>query len=246
MITLDQSRGSGELLRYFTPFGIPTSLGNLVPTGGDAWFMGKGKDGEDLTIVVERKRISDLVDSMVTNRLKGFQLPLMQENYDKVYIIVEGMYRPGSDGSLLELRHGTWKTLGVMYRQVDNFMTSLGHHTDGVKRSSTPQETVCQIVNLYRYYTQVRSKRSAIYSPELGVVKPGQRVLTRVYKTTWPEKFAYILPGIDSKTTEVARHFGTIRRAVNAKPDEWKKIKGIGKVTAENIQRALDAEGSDL
>jgi len=245
MILLDKSRGSVELLHYFKPFGISVELSNLVPYGGDAWFMGKGSEG-DITVAIERKRITDLIDSMRTKRLKGYHMPLMADNYDLVYIIVEGMWRPGDDGACEEWRrvHGTWQwvPLGVQYRAVDNFMTSIGHHCNGVKRSSTPQETVHQIVDLYRMYEEAPTLRSNIYLPE-PTGRPGTKVRT-LSKPRWVEKFCYLLPGLDAKLYTAADHFKTIRRAVNAPTKDW-ILPGIGKITAERIQRALDSEGAE-
>jgi ERCC4-type nuclease len=253
MILLDGSRGSIELLRFFAPFNIPVIKSNLVPVGGDAWFVGNGPCG-DMNVVVERKRITDLIDSMRSNRLKGYQIPLMYANYDLIYIIVEGLWRPGANGQAEEFRKvrgkWAWVPLSATYRQVDNFMTSLGPLCAGVKRSATPEETVCQIVNLYRYYAQqwhTHSQGRAVYSPEVGRdVTPGMKLKYIPKAATWAEKFAYILPGIDRKTYDVAAKFKTIRKAVNANASEWRSIPGVGKITAENIQKALDAEGAEL
>jgi ERCC4-type nuclease len=256
VISLDGSRGSVELLRYFAPFGIPVRVANLVPIGGDAWFTGNGPHG-DLNIVVERKRITDLIDSMKSNRLKGYQLPLMYKNYDMIYIIVEGIYRPGNNGQLEESRKVTrggkveydWVATGTQYRSVDNFMTSLGPLCEQVKRAATPEETVYQIVDLYRYYMQpwnTHSQGRAVYSPEVNMVKPGGKLRHASVATKWVEKVAYVLPGIDKKTYDVGAKFKTIRKMVNATQAEWCTIPGVGKVTAANIQRALDTEGADL
>lgn len=234
MISLDQSRGSGELAPMFAPFGIPINVTDMRSYGGDAWFIGTGPEG-DVRVVVERKRITDLIACINDNRLKGFQLPLMQENYDRIYIIVEGLWRPSSDGGVEESRNGKWVPLNIMYRRVDNYLTSLSRNVDAVKRSCTPYETVVQIVDLYRYYETVHRHKQAVYAPSIPV-RPGK---VRMRKASWIEKFAYLMPGVDAKLEAVAKHFGSIDNAVRASQEEWMQIPGIGKVTAKNIRDAI-------
>lgn len=246
MIFIDKSRGSKELYPLFKPFSVPVMLTNLVPIGGDAWFEGNGPDGE-MRVGIELKTISDLIASMGSNRLEGHQLPIMYGTYDIIYVIVQGIYRPNDFGGIEEFYSKTgWKALGVTYREVDNFMNRLMRMCM-VKRSSTPEETVHQIVDLYKYWSKPYERHSglAIYSPKCGVSE-FQKVGLKPRKTKWVEKFAYILPGIDAKTQIVGEKFGTIDRLVRAPLADWPSIPGVGKITADKIRRAILSKGADL
>jgi len=105
-IDLDYRTGSGELEKLFLPYGIKVNRTKLE--FGDLAFEGRGPHGA-CSIVIERKRITDLIQSMESRRLSGHQLPGMAERYDYCYLIVEGIWRPGQNGEL-EIRNGSWST----------------------------------------------------------------------------------------------------------------------------------------
>ena len=53
-------------------------------------------------------------------------------------------------------------------------------------------------------------------------------------------KFAAQLPGIDTvRAKELAMHFRSADRMVNAGPKEWMRVKGVGVKTAETAARLL-------
>ena len=95
MILLDDRTGSGELLPLFRPYDAPVELARL--DFGDACWLGNGATGPEL-VGVERKTIHDLVSSMRSKRLSGYQLPGLLRTYDWVYLLVEGVWRCGGRG----------------------------------------------------------------------------------------------------------------------------------------------------
>ncbi len=251
MIVLDDRKGSGELLRFFRPFDVMVAASRLEY--GDACWPGNGPTG-DCLIGLERKRITDLVQSMRDRRLSGHQLPGLVETYEFVYLVVEGYFRPGDHGELEERRgKNDWRSLGVMYREVDNHLSTLELKCGViVRRTSTPQETVTLIVNLYKWWNDKtwdkhRSHRQ-VYAPT-----PEALVTSRKVRFVSPEtmirrkygdsavlvwKMAAQIPGLDAKAEKAAAYFRTVRRMANARVEDWIKA-GFGKVLAGKCVEAL-------
>jgi ERCC4-type nuclease len=241
MLSLDDRAGSGELERYFTPYGIKVNKCRLEY--GDLAWEGNGPNG-DCMIVVERKRITDLIQSMESKRLSGHQLPGMAEMYDYCYLIVEGMWRPGKDGEL-EICNGTWSRghgRPLQYRALDSYLMTLELKAGVIyRRTVTPQETVAMIVGAYRWWREKKwdehESHRAVYAPANG--GRGRRMTFRPRKISTAERICMQLPGIDSKAKDVAAHFGSVERMMAASVKEWTGAPGVGKVGAKRIWEAL-------
>lgn len=247
-IYVDTRVGSKEIIPYFRPYGDidvePTTL-----EAADFCFCGYGPDG-DVLVGIERKRLSDLIQSMRDRRLSGAQLPKLFDNYQYVYLIVEGMWRAGKSG-ILEHFHGKgWEVYGgsggrkpIMYAEVDNYLNSLSLRTGiHVKRSGTEGETAAQIVNLYKHFQKEWDKHTAhnqVYAP---VPEPKKVGWLREQWTADQElvrAFAAQIPGIDRKCDAVARRFKTVGEMVMARQAHWMEVDGIGKVLAERIREVF-------
>ena len=75
---------------------------------GDLFWVGRGEKGASLSIGVEHKTVTDLVNSLRTARLQGHQLPGMRAAlegekplYDVAYLIIEGGLVYDRNGRLL-------------------------------------------------------------------------------------------------------------------------------------------------
>ena len=233
MISVDDRVGSRELEKPLRALGCSTRLERLPY----ADFAFQSHDG--LPIGIELKAIGDLLNCIESRRLTDHQLPGLLSYYSRVYLIVEGMYRPSSDG-LLEIYRGSWSGAPSgrrwMYASVDNFLTSLEEEA-GVKlrRTSTRAETAFCIKDLWgRWQKREHSAittHTGVETPEIAI---GPRPLL-VHR--WSKE----LPGIGvGKFGGVARHFGTARALALAGPEEWQGIKGVGEKTIAKIQEALD------
>jgi ERCC4-type nuclease len=251
-IELDYRTGSKELAPLFTPYGIQVKVTRLE--FGDLAFEGNGPWGR-CGVVIERKRIQDLMASIQSRRLSGHQLPGMADAYDYCYLIVEGLWRAAEDGAV-EVGHGSmtgehfggrWTSgrgRGMHYRAVDNYLTTLELHAGViVRRSLTAVETVCQVVDLYRWWNEKEwgehSAHVGVYAPAMVAQGKGRLNLAhRVAGLT--EKMAMQLPGLDKKAQLAAERFRTPRAMVNSTADEWQEVKGIGKLTARKIVEALN------
>jgi ERCC4-type nuclease len=161
-----------------------------------------------------------------------------------VYLIVEGAWRPGKEGTLERLGRGGWQTvvLGTrvwMYRELDGWLTSIETMTGvRLRRTESERETAAVILNLYHWWTDKewedhrshlafdRSTRPTLVSPSLAI---------RVAKE---------LSGIGyDKAGAVARHFhGSVREMVLAGEEQWKEVSGIGKILSQRIVRELNGQ----
>jgi len=245
MILLDDRTGSKELMRYFVAHDVRVESTRLE--FADACWAGNGPHG-DCMIGMERKRIGDLVNSIRGRRLSGHQLPGLMDNYEFVYLIVEGIYRPGIHGELEEGRgQGIWRAMGPMYREIDSYLATLELKCGViVRRTTSPQETVAVIVDLYKWWTgktweqhqshhqlYTLSPDSQVSGRKLSFVNPEREIARKYGKRAvdvW--KMAAQLEGLDTKAELVAAHFRTPRRMMLAGVKDWMEIAGIGKVLA--------------
>lgn len=250
MILLDDRVGSIELLPLFRPFGIDVETTRL--DSADAAFMGYGAQG-DCMIGIERKRITDLIQSMREKRLSGFQLPKLLADYEHVFLLIEDMFRPGLNGELQTWQGNSFRALytggsksggkPMMYAEVDNYLNTLALQTGvQVRRAATPQETVAQIVNLYKWFQKKWSdhhSHTQVYAPVPTPKKAQFRHRELTDKQKLCRDFAAQIPGIDTKCEAVMDKFGTTRRMFEASEFEWKQIPGIGDLLAKRITKLL-------
>jgi len=240
MILLDERVGSVELLPHFRPFGVHIEVTHL--DFGDAMFAGDGPDGPCM-IGVERKRVGDLIQSMRSRRLSGHQLPGLMDSFDYVYLIVEGLYRPGQDGILEVYYRGKWITSRerIMYREIDAYLNTLTVRAGVmVLRSGSEPETSTQIFSLYSWWQKpwaAHTAHSQVYAP------PPQRKRAGWVKreVSLCEKMACQIPGIDKKAQDIAAHFKTPQAMVCAGVEGWRKA-GLGKVLAERVVKLMRGE----
>jgi ERCC4-type nuclease len=168
-------------------------ISRLTLPFGDLCFAGHGEFGP-ATVGFERKRLSDLINSMKDRRLAGHQLHGLWESYDYVVLIAEGVWRPGGAGEIEELVGRDWRPAyshvdrqSVNYQQLDAYLNSLSlrsrHEETGeplrVKRSGSIRETAAIVASLYRGFQKRWEDHHAhdqIYAPEpsLGGKKGGR------------------------------------------------------------------------
>ena len=142
---------------------------------GDVCFAGNGEFGECL-VGCERKRLTDLINSMKYRRLSGSQLRGMWQVYDYVFVIAEGLWKCGAGGEIVEPRWNPqskkreWmpavdsvSRTAVSYKQLMSFLFSLQLRSRSkvgeplrVIRTSTVEETAAAVVALYSNFTEKR------------------------------------------------------------------------------------------
>ena len=252
MIFIDDREGSKELYPR-----INSEYNPLLVRLDFADFMFDGNGPEGLVQVgVERKVIGDLLSSISTGRLVSHQLPGLLKDYYKVYLVVEGMWRPG-EGDVLEVYKGKWYPLShgrrYKYQEIIGFVNSLAVSTGVVTIfTKSMRETALMLEALYRWWGKgweehrAHAEMSSIVPPN-PFVSPCKPPLVR--------RIAAELPGVGwERSVHVADKFETVEKMVAAGVDDWMDIKwvtgkgrnmGFGKVTAKQAWDALHGEGGE-
>lgn len=233
---IDSRVGSKEVLSGLANLGCKCKLFALE--FADFAFEGSGPDGTYL-IGIERKVITDMLDSMRTGRLSGHQIPGMSQMYDRRYIVIEGRYRPSRDGYIeVNTRKGSTSVWGplrgreqFLYAELDNFINSIEEHAGfSIKRTGNIQETAHCVANLYAYWQKEYTRHKAhkaFYTPPNPV---------RLYPPNVRERVAKELVGVgQTKARAVAKKFKTLEAMFTAAPADWESIEGVGKTMAKRI-----------
>lgn len=259
MLIIDRREsGVPELLR---PFGIEVCVTELEY--GDCCFAGHGQHG-DAVFGCERKKLSDLVNSMRDRRLSGFQLRGMFRSYDYVYLMAEGEYRPGPNGEILEMINPSrdyWRpfyksgNLGdrgaVSYAQLTAYLTSLELISNVVvRRTRNAHETAAQYAALWHWSNDKswdkHTSGDAVYAPPPNVngVSRGGRVGMQVLREpNRVEKVAAQLAGIgDTRAVAAGKRFRSVRAMVNASRAEWCEVDGVAGKGADKIMASIEEE----
>jgi ERCC4-type nuclease len=226
MIRVDDRVGSIELLPKLRECGVPVAKERL-PFGDFAW-TGHGPRGL-CAVAVERKKIHDLLDSITSRRLSGHQLPGMAGEYDYVYLLVEGLWRPGPSGEL-EIRDGTWTSEhsnGLSYRAINGYLSTLEVRAGVIyRRVPWYTESVEVLVDLYRWWQEPwesHHSHEATYAPAEGGL--GRRFTLLPRAVSVMEKLVMQFPGLDEKARWVAERFPTLGALVSASEEDLAAVR---------------------
>lgn len=233
MISVDDRIGSKDLLRL-----LPKGTAQLTRLKfGDLCWIGNGPAGP-IPVGVERKRLTDLVNSMYTDRLASHQLPGMLRHYRRIYLVIEGIFQVQEDG-LVYVWGGrkSWKPLmtgtrgKVMASQVWGFLQTLAEMS-GVQivRTQNARETAAWAYCTARWW----EKEYAKHESHMGIKHDVQFTLRK--QVPLRMRIAAELPGIGVKRCrKVADHFGSVREMVLATKADWAAIDGIGDGIADKV-----------
>lgn len=249
MIQISPRTGSKELKPLFNHFDVPID-DSVDIAFSDFCFIGNGPDGL-CRVGFERKRLGDFVGSIRTGRLSGHQLTGLLSEFDYVVVIVEGEYKCGNDGELVELWHGRYRTVSdgnrsVMYRAIVNYrvtamLKALSHAGNPViyERTVNPYETVALIVSYFHWFNdkqwdQHRSHEAPhIKSASQQPSGNGHRPRSFIRRPVSPLETFLVAAGtgVDQAAKFVAQKFETIEQLCAASPDE------IGAVQVEQFMK---------
>lgn len=245
-----EARNDNDLFRALGSMAVRCPLDH-----GDVVFFGVKDDGDPVRILVERKKIGDMVSSILGGRYLYQAQCAHESGFDVLCLIVEGVYRPSKDagmvevprtrsmmtpGSLVPRVRRVWEPVqpGISYSRFDQYLTELDYLAGIiVKRSQDIRETVAIVKSLWANFQTPPSKHNSlhsIYSPPMGTVdllaRPG--LVRRVVKE---------LDGIGwERSRAVAEHFPTVRAVVEATAKDWMTIEGIGEKTARKAVASLN------
>lgn len=234
MILIDDRTGSAELQPLF-PAGT-TTISRL--DYGDFMFIGNGPNGTRLPVGIERKTVRDLLGGL--GRFMEHQLPGLQQHYDAVYVVLEGVIRRQPSGMLaIPSGHGEFAPLALgarryMHKELDgivNTLTQIARVT--VITTASRQDTARWVYNTFKWWVAKEFEEHRA----LLARTPGPSTLR---KPSLVERLAKELPGIGwDKAAKVAGAFNTPLDMVLADEGTWRTIPGIGKTLARRVVTAL-------
>ncbi len=242
MIYIDDRIGSKELVDLIND----SILVNL--DYGDVSFEGNSAEGK-IQIGIERKTWGDLINSFRSGRLVGHQIIGLFENYQKIYLICEGIIRENKkSGVIEEWRHGKWKKVDyseserarqrfayqAVWKHLITLETKLGIE---IRTTADLGETARMIEVLHEWWGEPWESHKSHVQHYVG----NQTALLRPSKPSWPVQFAANLPCRVGwgKAAIIAKHFGRVREMNEASVAQWMEVDGIGKTLANQIWRAL-------
>lgn len=239
MILIDQRIGSKELLPYIQRIGCYCEL-DLMDFG-DACFEGNGPNGSKITIGIERKSLSDMLNCIDDSRYSARQRPGMRMMYDKDILIMEGVYKPDIvSGMMMEcVRALTWlpyryRSQMVPYAKLFRYLLSVELAGTTVIHSRDLEHTAFNICECFKYYqkkwedhtSQLDTERLAI--PDLR----GKLKLVR--------KWAASIDAVGVKRSlEAEKLFKTPFDLANATEVDWMRVSGISYKSAKKIVDAI-------
>ena len=238
-LLVDDRVGSIELVKHLKLACEATRL-----EYGDFAFFGNGPDDQILSIGIERKTLSDLVNSMQSGRLSGHQLIGLVDTYHIVYLLIEGTYRVNWDtGTIMVPRGKGWTPLGFgartfSYREVANFLNTLAIIGNvHVWFTHDIVESGAWIRFTYNWWQKAWEEHKAHKAFNRSRQGPTNALLV---KPTILQRIANQLTGIGwEKAGELSAKFPTTESLVSAEPKDLMEVRGIGKGLANKIWKEL-------
>jgi ERCC4-type nuclease len=249
MLLVDYRAGSKELVVPLRHLGLTVDETTL--DFGDVAFQGRGDKDAPVDVGIEFKQLEELLASLRSGRFVGHQLIGLRNTFEHSWLLVEGEYRVDTQSGLIltlqwsvKKRRKDWLpvrprfTISELEKQMLTLQLKGGLH---VQFTQTRTDSLRYLHNLYRWFTDVafdaHTSHLAIYrAPTLLPISVFRQVVSGI-------------PGVGFKASLAAeKRFKTIRRAVNARPEEWAAVstigddgkgKRLGEKVASRIDKAL-------
>lgn len=261
MIYLDDRTGSRELHAAILSLDRRDAVSSIMRLDyADAFFVGNGPKG-NVSIGVERKSVTDLVNSINEGRLVGHQLPGMLDTYDHSCLIVEGGWRRNPRTGGIDLYRdpeprpraggstpgGSWypAPFRMTWDQLQGYLHSLAvivrfpHY-----RTRNLAETAALIATMYSW----RQKPWGNHSAHLQFHRQ-QVEHVRLVKAPLLVRVAKEFPGIGwQRDWECDRLYKSVVEMVNQTPDQWAAagIQGVSQGRGAQIAKALHGDREAL
>jgi ERCC4-type nuclease len=232
MIIVDSRIGSIGFVERLAKYDLQVKVDTL--SYGDFAFTGNGSTGQCI-IGIERKTIPELIGGF--DRLAGHQIPGLIQCYTYVFIVAEGQYRSSNNATVeVMTKYGTWTPYTILYSAFVNRLNTLRIKC-GITILHTCDEihTCHELYALYHWFQKPWDKHNSdqvVHRNIAYTTTGGASTKMKVFTS---------FPGLGgTRAIAAMRHFKSIREMINAPIDEWLKIEGIGRKTAEKIIKELD------
>lgn len=173
-VLIDFREGS-KVLKQYPPFDKCGELADVTDSrgrpAGDVMFLGNGPEGDNtVTVGVEMKTVSELLTSTDNGRFQGHdsQLPIMLDEYDDVWLLYYGKYRPAPGSHCLQIwRSGQWRNhyVGnrpVPYGYLEGFLIGLQAIGVNVKHVEDISQAAAWLAELVRWRTKPWHKHKSL------------------------------------------------------------------------------------
>lgn len=239
MIFVDYREGSKDLIEPLRKLGLEVEKTTLE--FGDLMWEGRGEKGLPVLVGVEFKQLRELVQSLRSERLQGYQMKGMRDTYKYSYLMVEDELQYDRGGMLLRRagRHRLAPMPGQMTVQELLKRKNVLHLCGGLNPIFTQcrKDSLQEIMALYRTWTDTdldkhKSHIAAYQAPSLINISDFRRTV----KT---------FPHIGNRASLMVEMYfcGDLSRATAASVDEWASIETTddkGKVRRLGLKVAQD------
>lgn len=234
-ILVDDRIGSKDLLEPLRDIHLPAYPTQLEY--GDVAFEGHGPSGP-VMVGIERKRITDLISSKRSGRLAGHQLGGLLRDYQVVYLLVEGAFRPNPNSGVLEVPgRGGWDTLrlgstGFAFSELEGFLVGLENKCNiKIRCTYNRAQSVAWIQTMWTWWGvewDAHQSLDVVYTPPPPTVQ--------FVKPSFERRVAAQLEGVGwDKSAAIAAKFESVIEMAAAEEKQWLEVPGIGKTLAKRI-----------
>ena len=230
MIYLSESKNEDELVPYLRGMSI------RAPIRTDFAFFGVWTGGAPITIGGERKKISDLIQSIEDGRhLQQLQMAT-EEGYGRMALIIEEPFRRSADTGLVQYRrHGKWKDHPAFwdFARVEAYLLGLQTvYNVIVLKTIDKRETADEIIELWKLFKTAPETHSSLkrfYQPPPPSIRMHGRptLLRRVAKE---------FKGVSwERAGAISDEFKTLSAFARATKPMLQSVAGIGPKIADSI-----------
>jgi len=229
MISISSAVGSRELLPLFNESA-------KLATIPFADFIFCGFNGKENPIIaIERKTVSDLTSSIISERLVGQQLPAMFDNAGTCYLMIEGKMECAKNGTV----KGNYSK--IAFDKLFKPLITLGEFLDlRIIYTFSEFDTVRKIEALYQYYKKPYSTHRSFFANHLNV-PPVKKPISRI---TYLTRLLALIPFIGFvRASKISQQFDLHDFAnyiLHRDGFDITKIPGIGVSTKRQLDYFLN------
>jgi ERCC4-type nuclease len=239
LILADEHKNEADvisILKGIVPAGIPIVI-SRIPS--DYIFYGEGNSGQPLTIGIERKKTSDILQCVVsTNRVVEQVRKAKEWGVNVQYLFIESSIRPSpKNGCVQQLRGNAWRDVpprtawGRLANYLETLDTKLGvkvRHTDSARG------TAQTIYDLWRWW-QRAPEQHGVWADNYKPLDLGRRA--SLFRRMLGE-----VAGVGrQRAIDAEIHFEGYRllSVLAMSEEQWERVPGIGSTTAFAIREQL-------
>lgn len=240
LILADEHKNEADVINHLyniTPAGVPIIV-SRIPS--DYIFYGEGNGGVPMTVGIERKKTSDILQCVTSsNRVVEQVRKAAEWGVTVQYLVIEASLRPSPKSGIVQhLRGGSWKDApprtqwGRLANYLETLDTKLGIK---VRHTDSPRGTATTIYDLWRWWQRSPEQHGA-WADNYKPLDLGRRA------SLFRRMFGEVAGVGRQRAIDAEVHFSGYRLlSVFAMSEEsWTDVPGIGSTTAYSIRHQLE------